>query len=202
MKKKNEIQGIIFDVGGVLVARAKMSFFREIKRKFRIPIRALRREIAPLYVGRETTANWIRRMARRFGLTTAQEYDFRRLWAAFYLRHAKVKRDTFAIVRMLEGNYKLAVLSNTIDLHAKINKKRKLFAPFQVVLLSNDVGMEKPDPRLFRFAAKNMKIHPKNLLFIDDKLQFVGAARKCGLRAIHFRSATQLKKALSRFGVL
>lgn len=62
--------------------------------------------------------------------------------------------------------------------------------------------IKKPDARYFE--ALKQKLNPngaKYLLFIDDKLENVEAARKAGLLAIHFKNPKQLKKALKAHGI-
>lgn len=63
--------------------------------------------------------------------------------------------------------------------------------------------IQKPDPRYFE--ALKAKLNPngdKQILFIDDKLENVEAARNAGLLAIHFKGHKQLKKELKKYGLL
>ena len=62
--------------------------------------------------------------------------------------------------------------------------------------------VKKPDPRYFK--ALKTKLNPTNdkqILFIDDKLENVEAARKAGLLAIHFKGHKQLRSALHEYGI-
>lgn len=63
--------------------------------------------------------------------------------------------------------------------------------------------IKKPNPRYFEDLKK--KLNPdddKHILFIDDKLENVEAARAAGLLAIHFKTDKQLQKDLqTAFGI-
>ncbi len=62
--------------------------------------------------------------------------------------------------------------------------------------------IKKPDIRYFEALKAN--INPegdKQILFIDDRVENVIAARNAGLQAIHFKNARQLEKDMRRLGV-
>ena len=56
-------------------------------------------------------------------------------------------------------------------------------AAFDHVYLSFELGMVKPDPRLFDYVQKDMGIEPHNILLIDDYIENVEGARACGWQA-------------------
>lgn len=60
----------------------------------------------------------------------------------------------------------------------------------------------KPDPRYFE--KLKIKLNPngdKHIIFIDDTLQNITAARKAGLIAIHFQNITQLQRELTAYNI-
>lgn len=62
--------------------------------------------------------------------------------------------------------------------------------------------IKKPDPRYFQELSKRYNPNQdKHLLFIDDRLENVEAARKAGLLAIHYKDEKQLKKDLHNYGI-
>lgn len=71
---------------------------------------------------------------------------------------------------------------------------RAFFEPVaQRVTLSTEVGVRKPDPGIFRRAVE--KIDPAltfaDVLFVTENLGHVSAARRLGMRAVHFRGPGQ-----------
>jgi putative hydrolase of the HAD superfamily len=56
---------------------------------------------------------------------------------------------------------------------------------FDVVVDSHEVGMRKPDPRIFRFALEQLGgIAPERTVFLDDFPGNLAAARALGMRTI------------------
>jgi putative hydrolase of the HAD superfamily len=68
---------------------------------------------------------------------------------------------------------------------------------FDAVVISAEVGMRKPEERIFRLAAEVLGLTPDECVFIDDIQDNVAAARAVGLAAVHHRGASQTKQQLA-----
>ena len=69
-------------------------------------------------------------------------------------------------------------------------------------MISGDVGVNKPDRRIFDHLTEQFGIEPAAALFIDDSSANVDAATALGFRAIQFTDATALRRELERLGLL
>lgn len=67
-------------------------------------------------------------------------------------------------------------------------------------LYSCDVKMIKPDPAIFDHAARHFDAPPETLLFLDDHLPNVEAARAAGWQALHFSEAAKAEHELRAAG--
>jgi putative hydrolase of the HAD superfamily len=56
---------------------------------------------------------------------------------------------------------------------------------FDAVVISGEVGMRKPEPRIFLHTAELLRIAPSECVFIDDLEPNVKAAIGCGMAALH-----------------
>ncbi|GAA0573425.1 MULTISPECIES: HAD family hydrolase [Actinomadura] len=64
-----------------------------------------------------------------------------------------------------------------------------LFADlFDAVVISSEVGMRKPDERIFRHALEMLGAEPAECVFIDDIEHNIRAAERLGIRGIHHTS--------------
>lgn len=71
---------------------------------------------------------------------------------------------------------------------------------FDAIVISGDVGVAKPDPRIYaRFLARVGR-RAEDCLFVDDMAENVHAARACGFEALVFTSANALRSELARRG--
>lgn len=68
---------------------------------------------------------------------------------------------------------------------------------FDAVVISAEVGMRKPEERIFRLAAEVLGLEPGECVFIDDIRDNVAAARAVGLVGVHHRGARQTKEQLA-----
>jgi putative hydrolase of the HAD superfamily len=70
-------------------------------------------------------------------------------------------------------------------------KKFKLHEFFDAFVSSCEVKMRKPDPGIFKLAMGIAQVSPKQCVYFDDRIMFVNAAQKLGIRAfLHTDLAT------------
>lgn len=206
---EKEIKGIIFDVGGVLVKNvgnldsipyALLGGMLKVPEK-KIK-RTIAREILPLRLGKETGKVFWKRVCEKLRVPFPCSNALAGFFTKTYGEGMLADKQTFALVRELKKKYPLAVVSNTILDHARVNRKRKVYDNFDPVVLSCEVGLGKPQKEIYLLAARQMKIPAENLLFIDDLPKYAKAARHAGLQAIVFKSPKQLETRLHKLGVL
>ena len=68
---------------------------------------------------------------------------------------------------------------------------------FDVRVFSCDLGIVKPDARIYRSLLDRLQLAPADVLFIDDVPANIEAARTAGLHGIVFASADQLRADLA-----
>lgn len=73
---------------------------------------------------------------------------------------------------------------------------------FDGILLSGEIGICKPDARIFQQLIERYELEPARTVFVDDVLQNVEAAERQGMVALHFRGAGTLRSDLIRLGLL
>ncbi|HMR50437.1 MAG TPA: HAD family phosphatase [Arachnia sp.] len=73
---------------------------------------------------------------------------------------------------------------------------------FREIVVSGAEGVVKPRPEIFLLACERLGVAPSDAVFVDDSPVNVAGAEAIGMRAIHFRSATQLREELVALGLL
>jgi epoxide hydrolase-like predicted phosphatase len=61
-----------------------------------------------------------------------------------------------------------------------------LAALFDVVVISHQVGLRKPEAPIFELAADRLGVAPRDCVFVDDARTNVAAAREAGMAAVHY----------------
>jgi 2-haloacid dehalogenase len=69
------------------------------------------------------------------------------------------------------------------------------------VLVSGRVGLAKPDPAIFRLAARRFDVDPARTLFVDDVAANVDGARTAGFLAVRFTGTDALRADLAGLGL-
>ncbi len=109
-----------------------------------------------------------------------------------------------ALIPRLRPRYRLLLLSNTNDLHARYFTAQfaDVFAHFDKLVLSYEVGLRKPSTDVFAYCERVAGAPPHEVLFIDDLPTNVQAARDYGWEGIVYRPGTDLAPQLAAAGVI
>jgi HAD superfamily hydrolase (TIGR01509 family) len=67
---------------------------------------------------------------------------------------------------------------------------------FDEMILSFEVGITKPDPRIFMLACERLRVGPHEAVLVDDIDRYCAAARAEGLHAIQYQDFKQMKYEL------
>lgn len=106
------------------------------------------------------------------------------------------------IEELREKQIPVAMLSNIDSRLAQFVRDFGLYEPFNPCLLSYEIGIEKPDPKIYEFLLNTLNLPPQDVVFVDDLIENVEAAKKMGIDAILFESEPQLRSELVKRGVL
>lgn len=93
-----------------------------------------------------------------------------------------------------------AMLSNGVaEIIARIRAGRDLARWFDVVVVSCEVGVCKPEPEIYRACVERLGVPAARALFVDDRLENLRGAEAVGLQTLHFTgdaSVEPLRRAL------
>jgi glucose-1-phosphatase len=102
-------------------------------------------------------------------------------------------------IRSLRGSYRTALLSNAFsDLRRAIEEVWQISDAFDEIIISAEVGMTKPDQRIYWLALKRIGVQPPEAIFIDDFARNIEGAQAAGLHAIHFQNPSQARADLEQ----
>ena len=100
-----------------------------------------------------------------------------------YLAKSKGKVDLYV--------FTTGVIQNSPKIKNRLNKT------FAGVFAAEDLGLDKKDPESYLSIAKKIGKSPTEILFVDDTIENVKAAKKAGFSVIHFETNAQFLKDLS-----
>ena len=89
-----------------------------------------------------------------------------------------------------------AITNFGAEFWAQFRPTQPVFDHFRDIVVSGEEQLVKPDPAIYALAAERFGHAPEAMLFIDDNLDNVAAARACGWQAHHFVDAPTLATEL------
>ena len=108
--------------------------------------------------------------------------------------------DLVNYIRSLRTRYRTGIISNAWDdVRSMINERWKMADAFDQIVLSAEVKIGKPDPRVFKLALENLGVAPEEAVFIDDFAHNIEGARAVGMHAIQFQTSEQIRADLDAF---
>jgi len=123
---------------------------------------------------------------------------------AYYRAQAPIRDIMRPLLGSLKGRVRLALLSNAARGSTIRFEQKGLLDYFDAIFCSGDLGMAKPDPDVFRVAARRLAVPIARCAFVDDVEENVAAARELGMHALvyHHSRHEELVEAIRRWRLL
>lgn len=113
-----------------------------------------------------------------------QIYDH---FQALYAQKWQLFPDTLPCLENLVP-LKLGLITNGYENQRRKLELEELHKKFQIVVISSEVGMAKPDPRIFKMACAALSVQPQEALYVGDLYDLdVQGAQNAGLIPIWLR---------------
>lgn len=181
------IKAVLFDFYGVLCSDEYWNFVnadRNTTGKFR--------QLADdVNLGRLGWNELLQKVAAETGKSVDQVRDM--------YKSERINPALLTYAEKLHRNYKTAILSNaSSEFFRPMAEEAGLVKIFDEIIVSSELGIIKPDPRIFEYALNKLEVKPSEAVFIDDLVAHVEAAARLGLHAILYKSFPRLKTELER----
>jgi putative hydrolase of the HAD superfamily len=182
------ITTVIFDLGGVLLRTEDREPRQELAQSLGMTYEELENLV---YGSREAMRGEIsaevhkRSFLEKFGLPEDAMQEFGdAFWGGDRMDSVLVE-----FIRGLRGTYTTALLSNAWDdLRPLLVSQWKIADAFDQIFISAEMGLAKPDPKIYQAVSSELKKDPAELVFVDDFIENIEAAREEGWNGIHFLS--------------
>jgi putative hydrolase of the HAD superfamily len=199
------IRGAFLDIGRVLVNLDLTFFGNRLKQLAGIQAEDLLAAVmsdglaSGFETGRISEVEFHARVNLRLGTEVTFD-DFFAAWNSIFLPTPMLPDR---VIAALARKTRLWTLSNTNSAHFNfINEHFPLLRHFEGRILSYEVGLQKPDERIFRIALDHAGVRASEALFVDDQIPNVEAARAVGIDAFQFQNPDQFVQEMRRRNLL
>ena len=114
--------------------------------------------------------------------------DMYAFWDSKFVECFFVDSETHAFLEKIADNTKTAIITNgrTQMQKAKI-QKTGLDKIFDVIIISDEVGIKKPAPQIFNLALQRLDVRPQESIYVGDSLKNdVGGCQSVGMKGVWF----------------
>ncbi|WP_373778535.1 HAD family hydrolase [Glaesserella sp.] len=204
MSNEQNIETVVFDLGGVLVDWNPRHLYRKIFTD---------EAEMEYFLTHICTQEWNehqdrgRPWAEGIALLCAQHPDYETPIRAYYERWQEMLNGAIEeTVKVLEDLHQhgirlLALTNWSGETFHFAEEKFPFLHLFEGILVSGNENLMKPDPRIFTLLIERYNLNPQRTVFVDDSLRNVEAAINMGIHGLHFTGARQLEKDLAALGV-
>lgn len=194
---------VIFDLGGVVVEVESDRLVHQVAqllgRSFDEVHAAVYHEelLLPFELGCIKPLAYYEGLKAKLALPWTYE-QFVRAWNGIFAENVEVT----SIMQRLRRRHKLIALSNTNVLHLEhVKASVPSLSIIEDWVASCEVGLRKPDPRIYFLALERAQALPRHAVYIDDRPELVEAGRSIGMTAIRFENSRQLDQDLQAIGL-
>ena len=199
------IRNIIFDIGGVLADFEIVRFLSE--KGFDSPTikRIIKASVLSPYWGKFERAELTEDETLKGFVTMDPEIE-QELYTAFSNIEGMLTIRDYAIPlvnRLKARGLRVYYLSNYSRKAYDECGGSLAFMPYMDGgIVSFQVGLTKPDPRVYQLFLERYGLRADECLFIDDTAENISAAQEMGFSALEFKNYEELLAELARYGVV
>ncbi len=192
------MKAILFDLGNVLVRYdrvANVEALATASQSDAAKIAAILDEVGELLTVGELSGDHLHQLLiERAGMTPSPTEFARAASTGITPDDAALE---YALSLQSREDVTVAVISNTIDLHvAWIDANVPQLAEVDLVMMSNEVQLAKPDPAIFELALELLDLSADRALMVDDIAENIAGARAVGMTGIVHREWAQTRAQL------
>ncbi len=200
MAAKKLVKAVIVDVGGVLIRTHSQAGREKWAGRVGMSLAEFEQFVfggesgRQAQLGQKTNEVHWRWLGDYFGLNESGLAEMRR---DFFAGDALNESLVAYIKRLREAGYRTGLLSNFTDSARRVWTEVYPFIQyFDGVVISAEVGLMKPDPKIYHLAAESLGVQAPEALFVDDFIENIEGAKAVGMQVLHFTDPETARRQL------
>jgi len=192
------IQAVLFDLGGVILRTEHQAPREHLAERLNMTYEDLDKIVFASETsrlasfGKMSTAEHWAAVMKRLGLASSQAEQ---VYSEFFAGDIP-DQGLLEFIRSLRPGRKTGLISNGWpDLRDYITRTGFLDA-FDTLVISAEVGLMKPDPKIYELALGRLDVQASHSVMVDDTPANVEAANELGMHGILFESGAQVLRDL------
>lgn len=189
------IKAIVFDIGGVLEITPNLGIDEQWEKKLSLKSGELYERLREVWKGGSVGTISLQQVHEDIG--RLMKWDEMQVNAYMddvwkeYLGTLNVELADY--FRSLRPKYKTAIISNSfVGAREKEAEHYQFDTLCDFIIYSHEVGLSKPDPRIFTLACERLGFQPNEIIFVDDHADVYASAVEMGMHCFEFKDNAQI----------
>ncbi len=185
---------VVLDIGGVLEVAPPTGWLQRWEQEANLPAGAVAGRMADVFragsLGTISEAEVVAATSTRLDVSQDQ---LDRFWTQMWDEYlGTLNVELFEWFRALRPRYRTGILSNSFVGAREREQERYGFEDItDLIVYSHEVGLAKPDQRIYALTCERLAAAPRDMVFLDDAPEAVEAARAAGWQAVLFHNTAQ-----------
>ncbi len=202
------VQFVFFDAGGVLfLDLMDQGRWLDFSKKIRIPESKIL-EFVKFYTPYEPLLNqgkiraddfW-KKANKKLGLNINLPDSFQNLLVKEFKPNPPIKR----VLSLAQQKYRIGILTNMyLGMFQQITQRGIIpQANYEVIIDSSEIGLAKPDPAIYEYAQRTIKVPPERILFVDNSQKNLNGAKRVGWQTFWYNGNARSKSTQELYDLL
>lgn len=192
----SEIKAVVFDYGGVMTKVVNKKIVKEyIRDTLKLTDEEMNNVIYEFKKSKEPESVFYPKIAKKKNVIL--DKDWYEGLEKRYVLSIILNEEMVQIVNDLKKNgYVVGMLSNIEKKQSEMVDELGHYKYFNPIILSCDINVSKPNKKAYDILIQRIDLKPDEILFIDDRIENVNAAKEDSIDAIHFKGVNSFKEEL------
>jgi len=200
MTMENELQAVFWDLGGVLLRTEDLSYRERWGERLgmgpweleRLVFRTDASKLASL--GKASVSDIWNDVQQELGIEAEQMTELQKDFFA----GDQLDQVLISFIRELKQNHiAIGLISNAWpDTRQWLETTAGIADIFDHMVISSEIGMAKPDPRIYQLALEGLGMDPGQAVFVDDFAENIDGALAIGMLGVHFQDPQTVMQTL------
>ena len=200
MAGKRKLHAVYWDLGGVLLRTEDLSYRERWGERLNMGPWELARIIFRSKSGLRASLGkgsvddiWLE-VQQELGLDDEQ----RELLRVDFFAGDQLDQTLISFIRELkQQQVAIGLISNAWpDTREWLENHVKIADLFDHMVISSEIGLAKPDPRVYQLALEGLQMDPSHAVFVDDFIENIEGAEAMGMLGLHFQDPQVVMQTL------
>ncbi len=195
------IRAVFFDFGGVIMRTEYQAPRQHLAERFHMDYDDIDKVVfgsesaRRASIGEITEESHWAEVLKRLKLPLTEKQSF----STQFFGGDVIDRKLVEYLRSLRGNVSTGLISNAWSGLRDFITKENIIDIFDTVTISAEVGVVKPEAKIYQLALEQAGVRAGEAVFVDDMKANIEACEKVGMKGILFRDPEETMDLLNRY---